>query len=154
MEPMGAWLNQPLGYISRLPAQEMCDLLLKYNCLCDKGVHVDINGSHDCVYLSLAQGIDYVGQSANLAFTRGDSQNCHTVDIIQDDVCEYPDPEYIFVNLAYVSGIQSINIVQDRTQVLIDSGEPTCGTSTACRLHSISWRHSFHSIQLQLYNIT
>ena len=88
--------------------------------------------SHDCFfYLSIVQEIDYVGQSANLAFTRGDSQRCHIITITQDDVCEHPDPEGFFANLAYVSGIESINIVRDRTQVLIDdSGESKCGMST------------------------
>ena len=79
------------------------------------------------MYLSLVQGTDYVGQSANLAFALGDSQSCHTVDIINNDnKCE-PTTEDFFANLAYVSGIQNIYIVQDRTRVLInDSNEPGC----------------------------
>ena len=88
----------------------------------------DIMVSHHCttaVYLSV-QGRDYVGQSANLTFTRGDSRICHTVDIIQDDVCEHPDPEDFFANLAYVSVIPNITIVQDRTQVLIEDSKE-CG---------------------------
>ena len=82
------------------------------------------------MYLTLVEEIDYVGQSANLEFILGDSRICHTIDIIQDNVCEHPDPEDFFANLAYVSGIQNINIVQDSTRVLIDdSGEPECGES-------------------------
>ena len=72
-----------------------------------------------------------MGQTANLAFTRGDSQRCHIVNITQDDVCEHPDPDDFFANLAYVSGRQNIFMVRDRTQVLIDdSNEPECGEST------------------------
>ena len=82
------------------------------------------------MYLSLVQGIDFVRQSTNLAFAYRDSQSCHTVDILQDGLCEHPDLEDFFANLAYVSGIQNINIIQDRTQVLIDdSSEPECGES-------------------------
>ena len=82
------------------------------------------------MYLSLVQGIDYVGQTANLTFAYGDSRRCHIVDILQDDVCDHPELEDFFANLAYVSGIQNINIVQDRTRVLIDdSSESECGES-------------------------
>ena len=80
------------------------------------------------MYLSLVQGRDYVGQSANLSFTRGDSQSCHTVDILQDDVCEHPDPEDFFANLDYISVIPNVTIVQDRTQVIIDDSKD-CGKS-------------------------
>ena len=77
------------------------------------------------MYLSLVQGIDFVGQSFNLAFARGDSRMCHTVDIAHNSICE--PPEDFFANLAYVSGTNII-ILQDRTQVLIeDSNEPECG---------------------------
>ena len=80
------------------------------------------------MYLSSDEGIDYVGQSGDLLFDRGDSRRCHIVEIIQDDVCELPEPEDFFANLAYVSGIQNIIIVQDRTRFLIDdSNEPECG---------------------------
>ena len=82
------------------------------------------------MYLSLVQGIDYVGQTANLTFAYRDSRSCHTVDILQDDVCEHPELEDFLANLAYVSGIQNINIIRNRTQVLIDdSNEPECGES-------------------------
>ena len=82
---------------------------------------------------SLADGTDYRGQIANLAFAVGDSESCHTVVILQDDVCEHPVPEDFFANLAYVSGIQNINIVRDRARVLIDdSSEPECGELRVC----------------------
>ena len=69
-----------------------------------------------------------MGQTANLTFAAGDSESCHTVVINQDDECEDPVPEDFFANLAYVSGIQNINVVQDRTRVLIDdSSESECG---------------------------
>ena len=71
-----------------------------------------------------------MGESVNLEFARGDSRRCHTVDIIQDNLCEHPVPENFFADLAYVSGIQDITIVRDVTQVLIDdSNEPECGES-------------------------
>ena len=82
------------------------------------------------MYLSLVQGIDYVGQTANLAFAYRDSRRCHTVNILQDSVCEHPNLEDFFANLTYVSGLQIINIVRDRTRVPIDdSSEPECGES-------------------------
>ena len=86
--------------------------------------------NHSYIYPISAEGTDYVGQTANLTFAAGDSESCHTVVINQDDECEHPVPEDFFANLAYVSGIQNINVVQDRTRVLIDdSNEPECGES-------------------------
>ena len=86
--------------------------------------------NHSYIYPLSAEGTDYLGQTANLTFAAGDSESCHTVVINQDDECEDPVPEDFFANLAYVSGIQNINVVQDRTRVLIDdSNEPECGES-------------------------
>ena len=83
--------------------------------------------------LSLADGTDYRGHIANLTFAVGDSESCHTVNILQDDECEHPVLEDFFANLAYVSGMQNINIVRDRAQVLIDdSSEPECGELIVC----------------------
>ena len=75
----------------------------------------------------LAQGIDFVRQSVNLAFAHGDSRMCHTVNIIRNTLMCEPTTEDFTANLAYVSGT-NINIVRHRTQVLIeDSNEPGCG---------------------------
>ena len=72
--------------------------------------------------------MDYVGPGANLVFAPGHSRRCHTVDIPQDALCEHPDSENFFANLAYVSGIQNIFVVRNRTRVIIDdSNEPECG---------------------------
>ena len=90
---------------------------------------------YDCntaMYLSLVQGIDFVGQSTNLMFALGDSESCHTVNILQDNVCEHPNSEDFFANLVYVSGIENINIVRGRTRVLIDdSNESECSEFNA-----------------------
>ena len=91
------------------------------------GYSGNINDCNTAMYLSLVQGIDFVGQIANLSFARGDSRSCHTVDILQDNVCEHPNSEDFSANLVYVGGIQNINIVQGRTRVLIDdSNESEC----------------------------
>ena len=103
--------------------------------------HADINGQscNTALYLSSVEGIDYVGQSAYLAFSLGDSQSCHIINIIQDDFCEFPEPEDFFANLSYVSGIQNINIIRDRTQVLIDdSNEPECGELKSLRYDGVA----------------
>ena len=93
--------------------------------------------------LSLVDGSDYVGQTANLTFAVGHLESCHTVVINQDDECEHPVPEDFFANLAYVSGIQNINIVRDRTQVLIDdSSQSECGESRVCSAVSNSYSTS------------
>ena len=81
-----------------------------------------------------------MGESVNLEFARGESESCHIVDILQDELCEHPVPENFFADLAYVSGIQDITIVRDVTQVLIDdSNEPECGELeyVVCSLGSI-----------------
>ena len=73
-------------------------------------------------------GFDYVGVSADLIFGFGDSCVCHNVTIIDDGDCEIDPIEDFFLNLAYVSGEQPINIDPDRTRVIIDdTSEPECG---------------------------
>ena len=62
-----------------------------------------------------------------MTFVRGSMLECHNVSILQDDDCEQP-PEDFFADLAYVSGIQPIDINIPTTQVIIDdSGELECG---------------------------
>ena len=76
---------------------------------------------------TLVAGADYGSQSVNLTFVRGSMLECHNVSILQDDDCEQP-PEDFFADLAYVSGIQPIDINIPTTQVIIDdSGELECG---------------------------
>ena len=80
-----------------------------------------------CISYISVEGTDYVGQNANLEFAQGDRQSCHIVVIVQDDLCEFPEPEDFSANLAYVSGIQDVIIIRDRTKILInDSNEPEC----------------------------
>ena len=58
---------------------------------------------------------------------RGSSRQCHSVIILDDDLCEVP-LENFFADLAYVSGRQVIEINTPTTQIVIDvSGEPECG---------------------------
>ena len=72
-------------------------------------------------------GSDYGSVSVNLMFSRGDTRQCHRVDILQDGDCEMP-AENFFADLAYVSGILPITIDPVTTQVVIDdSGEQECG---------------------------
>ena len=73
-------------------------------------------------------GADYVAVvGAELVFNSGDTRVCHTIEILQDDICEYPPNEFFFSNLAYVSGVMPITIAPDTAQVVIDdSDEQEC----------------------------
>ena len=63
-----------------------------------------------------------------LAFAKGQSRECHTMLITQDDICDNDRIEDFFSDLAYVSGIMPINIDPPRTRVIIDdTNEPECG---------------------------
>ena len=60
-------------------------------------------------------------------FSRGDTRVCHTIDILQDDICESDPNEHFFSDLSYVSGEPPITIEPDNAQVVIDdSAEPEC----------------------------
>ena len=86
-----------------------------------------VSQEYTAMFLSSDGSLDYVGQSSELRFARGDSRRCHIVDIIDDDLCELHEPKEFFAMLAYVSGIQSITVIRDTTQVRIDdSNEPEC----------------------------
>ena len=65
--------------------------------------------------------------TTDLTFNRGDTQVCHTITILQDDICEYPPNENFFSDLAYVSGVMPITIAPRTAEVVIDdSDEDEC----------------------------
>ena len=74
-------------------------------------------------------GEDYTAVVGELlVFAQGQSRECHTVLITQDDICEIDRIEDFFSDLAYVSGIMPINIDPPRTRVIVDdTNEPECG---------------------------
>ena len=103
-----------------------------------------------CCFISSVAGTDYVAQSINLTFSHGDMEICHTVDILQDDECE-PMPENFFSDLEYVSGIQTIDIMPDTTEVFIDdSNEPECGE---CRINCRSKVNHMYTYQVISLNV-
>ena len=62
-----------------------------------------------------------------LVFNTGDTRVCHSITILQDNVCESDPNEYFFSNLSYVSGVQPISIDPPTAQVIIDdTNEPEC----------------------------
>ena len=68
---------------------------------------------------------DYTAVVQVLQFSVGDSRECFTVDITQNDLCE--NNEDFFANLEFRSGIEPIIVAPERANVLID--EPECGES-------------------------
>ena len=56
-------------------------------------------------------------------FARGDTRQCHLVQILNDDICERPLVEDFFSDLALVSGTPVIVVDPERAQVLIDDSE-------------------------------
>ena len=53
---------------------------------------------------------------------------CHTITIIQDNICEIDPNEQFFSDLSFISGLQPITINPARATVIIDdSAEPECG---------------------------
>ena len=77
--------------------------------------------SHVC--LPPVAGQDYLASSGRLVFERGDTRQCHMVQILNDDVCERPSAEDFFSFLALVSGTPVIIVRPDRALVLIDDSE-------------------------------
>ena len=50
---------------------------------------------------------------------------CHTIDILQDSICESFPNENFYSDLAFVSGIRPINIDPKSAEVIIDdNAEP------------------------------
>ena len=89
-----------------------------------KRFHIHVE--QECIYFTTVEGVDYVATSANLMFSLGDSQQCHSVEIIDDLICE-PTPENFFADMLLVSGFD-VNVDPDLTTVLIDdSDEEECG---------------------------
>ena len=62
-----------------------------------------------------------------LQFNAGDERVTHTITINPDEECENDPYEDFFSNLALVSGVQPINLIRPRAQVIInDDLEPEC----------------------------
>ena len=60
-----------------------------------------------------------------LVFNRGDTRVCHTIDILQDNICK--NNEVFFSDLSYVSGEDPITIDLSTAEVTIDdTAEPKC----------------------------
>ena len=67
---------------------------------------------------------DYISDSGQLVFSTGDDRKCHSVQIVNDDICE-TELEYFTSNLALVSGI-SVTVGPASTRVIIGDLED-CG---------------------------
>ena len=62
-----------------------------------------------------------------LQFNVGDVRVTHTITINQDAECENTPNEFFFSNLFLVSGVQPINLIRRRAQIIIDDNlEPEC----------------------------
>ena len=62
-----------------------------------------------------------------LQFNVGDVRVTHTITINQDNECENAPNEFFFSNLTFVSGVQPINLIRPRAQIIIDDNlEPEC----------------------------
>ena len=67
---------------------------------------------------------DYISDSGLLMFTTGQSRQCHSVRIVDNEICE--DMEHFFSNLTLVSGIPRITVDPDGAKVIIDDTDD-CG---------------------------
>ena len=92
-------------------------------------VHIiHIQDTHAFFLFTTVAGADYVAVAGEqLVFNVGDTRVCHTIDILQDNICENDPNEFFLSDLAYVSGVQPITIYPPTAQVIIDdSAEPEC----------------------------
>ena len=53
----------------------------------------------------------------------GDSEECHEVTILNDDICERPVQEYFFSTLELFSGQPVIVVDPEQARVIIDDSE-------------------------------
>ena len=90
-------------------------------------IHTGVYGTHSA-YHSTVAGADYVAVAGEeLVFSRGDTQVCHTIEILQDDICESDPNEHFLSDLSYVSGELPITISPPTAQIVIDDrDEPEC----------------------------
>lgn len=74
------------------------------------------------------EGADYLAVTGEeLMFSRGETRVCHTIVIVNDDICERDPSENFFSDLAYVSGVMPITIAPSTAEIVIDdSAEPEC----------------------------
>ena len=67
---------------------------------------------------------DYLSSSGELTFASGDTQQCHTVRIQNDDDCDTPEEEEdFFSNLVLVSGQPVIRVDPATARIVVDDSE-------------------------------
>ena len=75
---------------------------------------------------------DYKSDSGLLRFDTGDDKQCHSIQIVSNEICEEPELEHFFSNLTLVSGIPLITVDPDSAKVIIndtnDCSKCTCMT--------------------------
>ena len=98
--------------------------------------NVSVGLSHSLQLITTVAGSDYVAVfGEQLVFAEGATRVCHTIDILQDEMCEYPPNEFFFSDLAYVSGLLPITISPETAQVVIDdSSEAECSKYSISQL--------------------
>ena len=70
-----------------------------------------------------------------LTFNSGDTKITHTINITDDDACEYPFEEF-FCSMSLLSGDPRISIVQAQaTVIIVDSNEQNCGMIILINMH-------------------
>ena len=72
---------------------------------------------------------DYISvANVRLDFAIGDERACHSVHIIDDDICEDDPNENFFSSLDLGDGEQSIIVDPSLTEVIVDdANQPECG---------------------------
>ena len=69
-----------------------------------------------------------------LEFATGATRECRRVQILNDDICESPEPEHFFLGLSLLSGAPVIVVAPNITQITIidDSDDCTSKLPTLC----------------------
>ena len=80
---------------------------------------------HTGICLTTEAPGDYLSDSGVLVFNTGDSEQCHHIQIVDDNYC---DPGQFFSNLALMSGAPVITVDPPKAEIVIldsDCGEQT-----------------------------
>ena len=85
--------------------------------------------------ITTVAGDDYIAITGEqLVFPRGSTRVCHTITIMDDDICESDPNENFFYNLAYVSGTQPISIAPMTALLIVDdTTEQECEYNHCCK---------------------
>ena len=111
------WLHDPLSFLMSLQIVQLVSVVIQFY------IHTPASVSVWLIIITEAPE-DYISDSGLLFFATGDREQCHTVLVVNNIVCDVL--EQFLSNLTLLSGIPRIAVDPDSSQIIIKDTDDCC----------------------------